>query len=84
MPSPFLRSTGGPSSEFYRSVGKRRLKSKIPGRIPSLNEWEKSVARRKTALMKEWDERLASVHPQQWEYEQRKRARRSARGSGGR
>ena len=84
MPSPFLRSTGGPSSEFYCSLCNTRLKSKMRGRIPSLGEWEKSAAQWKTALMQEWDEHLASVHPQQWEREQRKKARRTARGSGGR
>jgi hypothetical protein len=55
----------------------------MPGHTSALGEWEKSVAQAKTALMKEWDEHLAKVHPRQWEREQRKRARRRERGTEG-
>jgi hypothetical protein len=78
MPSPFLRSSGGPRWEFYCSLCKTPLKSKMPRLVPPLSEHEKAVGQAKTALLKEWDEHLADVHPQQWEREQRKRARRRA------
>lgn len=32
----------------------------------------------KLALLNEWDEHLRTVHPRQWEREQRKRSRRRA------
>jgi len=83
MPSPFLRSSGGPRWEFYCSLCKTSLKSKMPGPVPQLNEHEKAVAQAKTALLKEWDEHLADAHPQQWGREQRKRTRRRGRGSRG-
>jgi len=78
MPSPFLRSTGGYSAEFYCSLCKTRFKSKMPG-----SEQEKSLAQAKAALMKEWEKHLADAHPRQWEREQKKRARRRARGTAG-
>jgi hypothetical protein len=31
----------------------------------------------KAALQKEWDEHLRSVHPRQWERQERKKARRA-------
>jgi hypothetical protein len=80
MPSPFLTSTSGNPSEFYCSLCKTRLKTRLktqfPRPVPPVEEWETVAKAAKVALLKEWDEHLADVHPRQWEREQRKRARR--------
>jgi hypothetical protein len=66
MPSPDLRSTGGPRSEFYCSACEVKLSTQLLS--PDM----------KAAIQNEWDEHLSSVHPRYWEYEQKKRARRQA------
>jgi len=65
MPSPFLRSTRGARPEFYCSLCNMKFKT----RLLSPNA--------KVAIQKEWDDHLRSVHPRQWEREERKRARRA-------
>jgi len=66
MPIPFLRSTGGPRSEFYCSACNTKFKTQLLS--PDM----------KAAIQKEWDEHLSSVHPRQWEREEKERARRQA------
>ena len=93
MPSPFLRSTGGPRREIYCSLCKIKFETEVPsptksalvrtqqGALPELSkEWKSAIKDAKTALQKEWDEHLCNVHPHQWEREQKKRARRRAKG----
>lgn len=41
-------------------------------------EWELATRDAKLALQDEWDKHLRSMHPSQWEREQKKRARRRA------
>ena len=93
MPSPFLRSTGGPQRQFYCSLCKIKFETEVPslpksalvrtqeGALPELSKkWQSAIKDAKTALQKEWDEHLCNVHPRQWEREQKKRARPRARG----
>jgi hypothetical protein len=93
MPSPFLRSTSGPQRQFYCSLCKIRFETEVPsppklafertqaGALPELSKHSQSdIKDAKMALQKEWDEHLCKVHPRQWEREQKKRARRRARG----
>ena len=90
MPSPRLHSKG---PEFFCSLCKIQLKSEfhVPTTEPTVVrtdhgpsiEWskdEESVMKdAKVAILSEWDEHLRTVHPRQWEREQRKRARRRAK-----
>src|SRR5215467_11219443 len=62
----FLGSTREPRPEFYCSP----CKTKFTTRLLSPDA--------KLAIGNEWDEHLRSVHPRQWEREQRKTSRRTA------
>jgi|ERR1700676_5133050 len=87
MPTPHLHSTKG--QEFFCSLCKVQLKSAfhVPttkpavvrtGHGPSI-EWSKeeesAMKDAKVAVLDAWDEHLRTVHPRQWEREQKKRAR---------
>jgi len=78
MPSPFLRSTGGPPLEFYCSLCKTKFEATFPDPRLGSGNFENALAEHKAGLLKEWDEHLAGVHPRQWERQQRKRARHLA------
>ena len=75
MPSAFLhtiRTTSGRPLEFYCSLCKTKLRTKLP---------EASVAKEKAALQDEWDEHLHSAHPRQWEREQNEGSQTSPKSS---
>jgi hypothetical protein len=93
MPTPRLHSIK--AQEFFCSLCKTQLRSEfhLPTTKPAVVqtdhgpsiEWskeEQSVMKdAKVAVLNEWDEHLRTVHPRQWEREQKKRARRAtARG----
>jgi len=88
MATPRLNSTK--DRKVFCSLCKTDFKSEfqLPSTPPGVVttdqgtsiEWskgkERAMKNAKLAVSKEWDEHLRTVHPRQWEREQRKRARR--------
>jgi hypothetical protein len=78
-PSASETATGQPTHLFCPLCKTKFQANFPPPRLP-LDEWKNATESQKIALIKEWGEHLSSAHPHQWEREQRKAARRSARG----
>lgn len=74
MPKANLRPVfgGAPFPDFECSV----CKAKFSGKCNVVDP--KTVAVLKASIFKQWDAHLYSAHRQQWDFQQRKRAKREA------